>query len=113
MKSKKVSQFMCSTLHLGLTSNFLYHVPSCPHGMTSNKAFTLVWNRGLKGQSSLMILFLSLAASKMSKMIPSWHVRWEGVASAKREAQAGAGPMGPNSHHHSHHRRPGHIAKTS
>ena len=39
------------------------HRPSCPHGTTSNKATTLVWNRGLKGQSSLMILLLSLAAS--------------------------------------------------
>ena len=37
------------------------------------------------------------------KRIPSWHVRWEGVACAKREAQAGAGLMGPNSQHHSHH----------
>ena len=41
---------------------------SCPHGTTSNKAFTLVWNRGVKGQSLLMILFLSstsLAASEI------------------------------------------------
>ena len=27
------------------------------------------------------------------KQIPSWHVWWEGVASTKREAQAGAGPI--------------------
>ena len=31
-------------------------------GTTLNKAFTLVWNCGIKGQSSLLILFLSLAA---------------------------------------------------
>ena len=30
----------------------------------------------------------------------------EGVGSAKHEAQAGAGPMGPYSQHHSHHCRP-------
>ena len=37
------------------------HRPSCPHGTTSNKAFTLVWNRGVKRQSSQMdfIPFLS------------------------------------------------------
>ena len=30
----------------------------------------------------------------------------EGVANAKCEVQAGAGPMGPYSHHHLHHCRP-------
>lgn len=50
-------------LHLGtLTSIFvtfshwfgITHRPSWPHGTTSNKKFTLVWNSDEKGQSLLM-----------------------------------------------------------
>ena len=38
-------------------------------GSAWNEVFALVWNRGVKGQSSLMSLFLSLAASVVS-LIP-------------------------------------------
>ena len=45
-------------LHLGCLNQKTEHRThrfSCPHGTTSNKAFALVWNRGVKGQRSLMI----------------------------------------------------------
>ena len=58
----KFQKSACSSkAHSGISRNSLVsydamstYRPSCPHGTTSNKAFTLVWNRGVKGQSLLI-----------------------------------------------------------
>ena len=42
-----------TNLNLRMKKCHVTHQPSCPHGTSSNKAFTLVWNRGVKGQCSL------------------------------------------------------------